>query len=133
MRFISFGWTTDALLAGRKTATCRAWKDTYATQFAAGELVTAYDKSPRFGGKPVAIIRLTHHPTQGDVNEILDDMYEEEGFAWYDEQRAVGSLVGASLRKHLKVGKDQTIREWLAEGTYWGDWVIRFELIEVLP
>lgn len=133
MRFISFGWTSDALLAGRKTATCRDWKDAYAQQFSAGELVTAYDKSPRFGGKPIAIIRLTHAPTKGSPDEVLDDVYEQEGFAWYDEQAAQGSLVGQSLRSHLKVGKDRTIREFLDENRVWGTWVIRFELVEVLP
>jgi hypothetical protein len=132
VKSISFAWTTDALLAGRKTSTLRQWKDTYAQQFKAGELVTAYDKQARFGGRPVAIIRLTHAPTKGDINQILDDVYEAEGFAWYDEQSAQGSLVGQKLRAELGVAKDQTIREWLAGGALWGDWVIRFELVEVL-
>lgn len=59
---ISFAWTTDALLSGNKTVTRRNWKTSYAAQFKKDDLVYAYDKRPDFGGKPVALLRLTQTP-----------------------------------------------------------------------
>ena len=58
MQIISFALTTDALLACQKTVTRRDWPDKYAAQFQVGNLVQAYDKSPRNGGRCVAIIRI---------------------------------------------------------------------------
>lgn len=45
MKNISFAWTTDALLAGRKTCTCRDWERDYAERFKAGDL-TRLDEEP---------------------------------------------------------------------------------------
>lgn len=64
MRIISFAWTTPALLAGRKTCTRRDWTYGYAANFALGEEVAAYDRSPRAFGQRVATIRLTALPEQ---------------------------------------------------------------------
>ncbi len=55
---ISFAWTTPALLAGKKTVTRREWSDKHAAKFKPGDLVDAWDKSPRFKGKKVAVIRI---------------------------------------------------------------------------
>ncbi len=55
---ISFAWTTAALLEGRKTVTRREWTDKHAAKFKPGDLVDAWDKSPRFKGKKVAVIRI---------------------------------------------------------------------------
>jgi hypothetical protein len=62
MKIISFAWTTPALLAGSKCVTRREWDKKYAESFEAGEYVQAFDKSPRAGGKCVAIIELTQKP-----------------------------------------------------------------------
>ena len=57
--WISFSWTSAALLAGHKTVTRRDWDADYARRFRAGREVIAYDKLPRNGGKPIARLRLT--------------------------------------------------------------------------
>lgn len=133
MKSISFAWTTEALLAGRKTATCRDWKPGYAAGFRAGDLVAAYDRQPRFRGKQVGVIRLTHDATYGPWRDILPDPYEQEGFAYYDEQIAAGRAdVAKRVRKALGVADDETIRQWLDGQPSWGEWVIRFELVEIL-
>lgn len=132
MKIISFAWTTGALLAGRKTATCRGWDERYARRFRAGDLVAAYDRSPRFKGKQVATIRLTHDATIGPWKHILTDPYEQEGFAWYDEQIAAGNADAArAVKRGLDIG-DTTLWEWLDLQPNWGECVVRFELVEVL-
>ena len=108
MKIISFAWTTKALLEGKKTVTRRKWSDKYALMFKKGDLVKAYDKSPRSGGKHRATIRLTHDP----YKECLIDMPEEdianEGGLWDS--------------------KDEFISLFPDSNTI--VWVIRFEVIE---
>lgn len=133
MKTISFAWTTESLLAGRKTATCREWNDRYARQFRAGDLVAAYDRQPRFKGKQVAVIRLTHDATYGPWRDILTDPYEQEGFAWYDEQIAAGNEAAAkAVRRGLSIPVGMTIKQWLDRAGNWGEWVIRFRLESIL-
>lgn len=134
MKHISFNWTTAALLAGRKTATCRQWTPEYARRFKAEDRCLAYDRQARFGGKPVAVIELAHGATMGDWRDILTDPYEQEGFAWYDEQVAVGNAaMGSVIRDKLGIPAGMTIKDWLATDPNWGACVIRFRLVEVLP
>lgn len=134
MKIISFAWTTGALLAGRKTATCREWDESYARRFRAGDLIAAYDRSPRFKGKQVATIRLTHDATMGRWKDILTDPYEQEGFAWYDEQIAAGNAEAAkAVQRRLTIPDGMTLRSWLDLQPSWGECVIRFELVEVTP
>ena len=132
MRIISFAWTTGAFLAGRKTSTCRDWDDSYAKQFRKGDLVAAYDRSPRFSGTQIGTIRLTHDPKYGNWREILDDPYEQEGFAWYDEQIASGNA-GAlrAVKRGLSIPDGMTLKEWIDRAPAWGDWVIRFEVVSL--
>lgn len=118
--WISFAWTTKALIEGVKRVTRRTWKDNYATQFNQGDLVTAYDKQPRFGGKPVAIIRLTQTPYRQMSDKVSTMDWHDEGFAWMEKQG-------------LKVGKLTPRQLW----DQWHDqpeffWVIRFEVVELL-
>lgn len=58
MKIISFAKTTAALLAGHKSVTRRYWNPRHALSFKPGEIVQAWDKSPRFGGKMVAEIKI---------------------------------------------------------------------------
>ena len=55
---ISFAWTAEALLAGKKTVTRRCWKDSHAAKFKPGALHDAYDKIPIAGGKKIARVRI---------------------------------------------------------------------------
>ncbi len=48
-------------------------------------MVAAYDKSPRFGGKQVATILLTHDPYVQTTDLMLESDYEAEGFRYLEE------------------------------------------------
>lgn len=84
MKIICFAETTPALLAGAKTVTRREWRRGYAETFNADELVQAWDKSPRNGGKKVATIRLTQTPYLEVAADIPHDDYIHEGFEYMD-------------------------------------------------
>ncbi len=79
MKEISFNWTVTAFLSGHKTATRREWKDSYAKTFKKGELVAAYDKQRRFGGKRIGIIKLTKDPYKQSTAELTEDDWYAEG------------------------------------------------------
>ncbi|MBA2708228.1 MAG: ASCH domain-containing protein [Gemmatimonadaceae bacterium] len=128
---ISFAWTADALLAGRKTCTCRDWTDGYAKRFRAGDLVAAYDRSPRFRGTQIATIRLTHNATHGVLPEIVPDWYEREGFAYYDEQLDEGNTKAIqALARAFGLRPGETLMQRMVERGIWGKWIVRFEVVE---
>jgi len=106
LNIISFAWTTDALLAGKKTVTRRDWDDRYAVRFKAGSICAAYDKSPRFGGKKVAEVKLTRAPYKQWLHEVTDADEEREGGLW---------------------GSGQAYREMMGEDRE--VWVIEFEIL----
>ena len=84
MKRIVFAWMTPALVAGRKTCTCRDWDGDYAQRFRVGDVIAAYDRSPRYRGTQIATLRLTHDATYGRLIDVLggfDAAYEAEGFA----------------------------------------------------
>lgn len=54
---VIFAHTAAPLLAGTKTVTRRNWPSDYAALFTPGSVHTAYDKSPRHGGKPIAFVK----------------------------------------------------------------------------
>jgi hypothetical protein len=84
--YISFAWTLPALQALRKTCTRRNWSDDYAARFHKDQLVDAYGKSPRNGGKKVGVIRLTCEPYKESTSRFPASDYEVEGFKWMEEQ-----------------------------------------------
>ena len=55
MRIVSFGYTADALLSGRKTVTRRKWKGDW---LKVGDEAQAWDKGPHRGGKRVGTIKV---------------------------------------------------------------------------
>jgi hypothetical protein len=120
MQIISYAWTLPALLARRKTRTRRQWIDSYASRFKVGMLCAAYDKSPRFRGKKVGVIRITGLKKE-DIALMPDADYEREGFAYFAEQ-------GLEIwRKPPRRAFD----DWRAQGgTYW---VVDFEIEELVP
>ncbi len=122
MRIISFGWTWPALLAEgplQKTVTRRAWDGDYAKCFKAGDIVQAYDKSPRFNGKKIATLRLTVDPYYEAVSDMPDGDYEAEGFAYLDANR--GLLPKKMPYDVSRAGFDA----WRRTGERL--WVVRFE------
>jgi len=119
VRIISFAWTTPALRAGRKTCTRRDWNDAYAARFRPGELLAAYDRSPRYGGKQVAVIRLTAAPKKESTAAAPASDYEAEGFAYLQERGL-----------HVDGLEPKTLwRSWHQQPRMM--WVVRFELVEV--
>ncbi len=86
MKIVSFAHTSPALVAGRKTVTRRDWKPKHASSFRKGEIVQAWDKSPRFGGKKIAEIRLTQAPYLESTADAPDADYEAEGFQYLQER-----------------------------------------------
>ena len=80
MKIISFAFTTPAFLAGKKVVTRREWDGRYAASFRKGEVCSAYDKSPRFGGVKVGEIKLTRAPYKERLAEMPDSDYAAEGF-----------------------------------------------------
>lgn len=121
MRVISFAWTTPALLAGVKTVTRREWKDDYAGWFKDGDHVAAFDRQPRYKGRHIATIRLTHSPIKQSTDTAPESDYEAEGFAWLEEH---GFKVDGLSPKTL----------WHAWHVYPKRmWIVRFELVSLGP
>lgn len=121
-RIISFAETTPALLAGEKTVTRRDWKSTFAAAWKAGDEAIAYSKNPRNGGKPVARIRLTDAPYLESSERVPYADFVHEGFAYLRDHGL--TLFGGST-------PDEVWEDWHRN---WRDlWVVRFELLEVLP
>ncbi len=122
MKIISFGETTPALLARRKTVTRRKWKAEYATRFHRGELCSAYDTAPFNHGKQVAVIRLTAPPILEETGPSLPvGDWEAEGFAY---------LAGKGFRVFKKDPKD-VWADWIDHPQKL--WVVRFEVVEFNP
>ena len=121
MKIISFGKTTPALLAGRKTVTRRDWNPKHAASFSAGELVQAWNQSPRVkGSRRAGTIRLTAAPYMEQSATARED-WEAEGFGYMTEQGI-----------EIDGGSPWALwRAWIEYPRYL--WVVRFELVEVLP
>lgn len=123
---ISFAWTSAPLVAGRKTVTRREWSESYARRFHKGMVVDAYDRQPRFKGKKIAVIRLTHDPYLEHISEMPDADYEYEGFRYLDEHPDL-------IPKSFKMMPGETMGDrfdmWKMIGEMY--WVIRFEIIRI--
>jgi uncharacterized protein YqfB (UPF0267 family) len=85
MMIVSFAHTTPAFLANRKTRTRRDWVESHAKKFHVGDVVKAYDKSPRVHGKLVGYLRVTGL-TRENVALMTEEDFEKEGFAYLQEQ-----------------------------------------------
>ena len=125
MKIISFAWTTPAVLAGRKTRTRRLWDDDYAKRFHKGDIIQAWDHSPRTRkGKKVAEIILTAEPRKEPINLMTDDDFEKEGFAFLAEQGK--TIWGEDPRDAFQAWGDETKD---ADGEVPQEyWILDFEL-----
>jgi hypothetical protein len=122
---ISFAWTTPALLAGAKTVTRREWSPMHAARFHAGDLVDAYDKSPRAQGHKVATIRIARDPYQQRTSKMHDvGEYEREGIRWLalNGLRPPGDFFHTSWADWWHAWKAADLLVW----------VVEFELVEVV-
>lgn len=117
MMTISFAWTSPALIAGKKTVTRRDWKPQHARKFRRGDKVTAYNKSPRNGGKPIAILELTADPYLERTTKMTLESYQREGLTWLHE-------------RGIHVPEDLWFERWRDRDEL--VFVVEFELLEVL-
>jgi hypothetical protein len=132
MKIISFAWTTDALISGQKTVTRRDWNHDYARSFT-DPLVQAYDKSPRSGGKCVAILRLKSIRHEFDA-EAPDDDYEAEGFEFIYSRLQRKAWADGLDEPHGEIA-DRVSEEgfdlWRAAAGATKSYVIRYRLAEL--
>jgi hypothetical protein len=120
MKWISFNETLKALLAGAQTVTRRRWADSHAAQFKKGDVVEACDRPPGFGGRRVALIRLTHEPRK----ESTAKMTEAD---WFDEGMHVLEGEGVLLDGLTPAQFFLRRREQEPEDV----WVIRFRVVGI--
>lgn len=121
--WISFSWTSAALLAGQKTVTRRDWDAAYARRFVRGREVIAYDRLPRNGGKPIARLRLTDDARYEPDAAAPDSDWDAEGFRWFQNR------LGPRLKNGWDVSK-HGFNTWRTQGR--SSWVVRFEVLEYL-
>ena len=122
MKIISFGWTAPAIVARAKTVTRREWDDRYAFRFRHGEIVQAFDRSPRYGGKRIALIRLTEIPYKENLANMPDGDYAAEGFEYLHKHP---ELISPSGKKMFGDCGAWALNRWRKHG---GEvWVIHFE------
>ena len=119
MRIISFAWTTPAIRARVKTCTRRDWKDGYAQQFHAGDLLAGYDRSPRFQGRHIAVVRLTMAPYKEGLYQLPDSDWQEEGFEYLTQ---IGAKVDGLTPRELWDIWKQSPKE---------AYVVRFEIVDL--
>jgi len=125
MKLISFSWTSPALLAGRKTVTRRSWDNAYAAKFHRSDVVQAYDKGPRVGGKRIGFCRI-ESVTKERTSYMPDEDYEAEGFAYFDEhteKRGPQLFPGYGTMR-------EAFQAWRCEDLH--VWVIRFRFSKTL-
>ena len=125
---VSFAWTTAVLLAGQKTVTRRDWNHEYGRRFREGMEVTAYDRSPRVHGQPVARLVLTQDARYEKDAWAPDSDYAGEGFAFYRDHPEMLPKKGRFA--YLKTVSWESFCDWRNSGGY--SWVMRFRVVELL-
>ncbi len=82
---ISFAWTTEAVLAGRKKRTRRYWSIEYAKRFALGSTHQGYNRLPRVGGNQIGVLTITQIPHMQQTTSMTEEDYELEGLKYMEE------------------------------------------------
>ena len=114
MKIISFAWTIEPLLGGRKTVTRRKWSDEYARRFKNQDLVQAYDRQPGYSGRCMAVIQLTCDPYKEPLSAMTDEEERAEGGLWGSARAFIDEYCkGADARYDFDL------------------WVIRFKLLKI--
>ncbi len=85
MKIISFAWTTQCLLDGMKTVTRRNWKRQMVNK---NDTVQAYNRQPRFKGKPIALIKIIDI-RQEPLFYITDEDEIKEGHLWGNAEKFI--------------------------------------------
>ncbi len=131
MRIISFAYTTAAVIALIKNCTRRDWAAEYAAQFRGGELLKAYDRSPRFRGTHVGDVRLTCRPKYEPMAHMPDEDYVNEGFEFLYSHP---EFLPKTIFGH-KATRDDFSWEGFDRWRHNGEsmWTVRFEIVQILP
>lgn len=68
----------------------------YAIKYHKGDIVDAYDKSPRCGGRKIGQIRLTKNPYKQKLKNMPDSHFEREGgtMYWKDKKKFIEFMGG---------------------------------------
>ena len=119
---LSFAWTTPAVVLGEKTETRRDWQPKTIAQFKKliGKDVEAWDRSPRFGGHPFGIVKITGVTAERDSSKI-------RGASWTFEGFHVLQAIGATISKRTP---EEVWRFWKYENEY-PQTVVGFQLKEL--
>lgn len=129
MANISFGWTTHAFCNRAKNVTRREWQPDYAATMKKGSQHNAFDRSPRFGGKQIGIIRLTETPYLEDMTDMPSEDFAGEGFEFYDKYP---QFTPKKFQKEFHEMGISTFREYFDICKNWGGgelYVVRFEIV----
>jgi hypothetical protein len=116
MKIISFAWTTEAFLAGRKTRTRRDWAYNYASRFHVGDLCQAWNYSPRVKSKNphrIGTLKITGLKYEA-LSAVEPEDFEKEGFAYLEEK---GLTVNGWTPRHI-------YEQWRMDDTKM--WVVDF-------
>lgn len=120
---ISFAETTSALQARRKTVTRREWNPNHARKFSSNLRVQAWDKTPRVrGAKRVGTIEIERAPYVEMSDEIPEEDWEGEGFA-YMQEHGLWLFGGMSPREVWDLWHDQPTPLY----------VVRFAVVGLTP
>lgn len=128
MMIIAFDWTSRALVAGHKWVTRREWSQSHRAKFHAGDIVAAWDKSPRAGGKLIATIELIETPQIELSNTMTNADYVGEGFAYL--MRYPGETPERRAQA-LRIASPENFTAWKYRRE--PETVVRFKLVSVLP
>lgn len=106
---ISFAWTTSALVQGFKTATRRFWDAKYMEMWwrnvvKDNNLCQAFDRSPRYKGKNVGIIKVPTKPFLQPLSEMTNADLIEEGNNW---KRPDGTTLWKDLDEYRELMLEQ--------------------------
>ncbi len=112
-RIISYSWTTQALLERVKNCTRRSWDDKYAASFNKGDVVEAWDRSPRYGGIKLGTIKLTAKPYQQNTSDMTMLDFKREGLAWMEAHGI--QIKGKSPRQFFEDWKTSAEIVWVVE------------------
>lgn len=129
-RPIIFDFLTPALLAGAKTCLRLMWDEEAALTYHKGDVVTVYDFTPRNGGRPVAVIRLTERPTLEPMSMLTMADYDAEGWAWMHKHPKAVSSRAFGKRQRREAFTRARFDDWSRQR--YSRWVFRFTLVRVL-
>lgn len=97
MKIVSYAWTSYPLILGLKKVTRRFWTPGHAKSFKAGELFQGWSKTPCYGGKLIAINKLTEAPFPQPLREVTDQDEIDEGHLWGNAAGYIKAMGGPDL------------------------------------